>query len=312
MDWQYLLYNLGYVTTAIVVIYLSGWLIYDKIATKNYCLSKALFEDRNLAAGIEVIGFLVVEVLIAVSALSGDEIKMVDSSGQVVINYLRDLEAVAVTILFCNITFFLFRWLIALFLKVYFRGKLDNHGEKVRLNNEIFNQRNMGASLFSLTFLLIMYFMIIQEDFLGTQLYQVESYINMAAVLLTGVLVYFLYNIFFIASGHTTLDELFIDNNVGVGLSLTGLMFTVLHLQSKFIGYFEQGEHFFNLDGGSYLHFLILITFIFIFRKLFTILVGFFSGKNYQKEFLVEDNPVVGILDFGFVLSAGMLLGVVI
>lgn len=312
MDWQQLFYNLGYVFTAITAVYLTGWLIYDKVATRNYSLSKSIFEDRNLAAGIEVVGFLLVEVLIAVSALSGEEIKIVDESGQLVVNYLRDLEAVAVTIVFCNITFFLFRWLTAVLLKFNFRDKLDSHGEKVRFNNEIFNQRNLGASLFSLSFLLVMYFMILQEDFLGIQRYQIESYLNMSAVLIMGVLVYFLFNTFFMASGHTTLDELFIDNNAGVGLSLMGLMFTVLYMQSKVIAHFQQGEHFFNLDGESYLQLLVLITFIFLFRKLFTMLVGFFSGKSYQKEFLVEDNPVVGILDFGFVISAGMLLGVVI
>jgi len=312
MNWETLLYDMGYVVTAIASVYLTGWLMYDRVATSGHSLSKALFEDRNFAAGFEVVGFLVIEVLIAVSAMSGEEITAINDAGVMVVDYARDLEAVAVTILFCNLTFFIFRWLASQVLRFRFRGKLDAHGEEVRFNNEIFGQKNLGASLFSLSFLLIMYFMIIQEDFLGTQLYQVESYFNMLGVFLTGMIVYFLHNLLFLDRGHTTLDELFIDNNAGVGMSLVGFMFTVLFLQSRLIDQFTQGEHFFNSSSDTYVYLVLMLAFILIFRKAFTITIGLWTGRSYQKDFLVDDNPVVGLLDFGFVASAGMLLGVIL
>jgi hypothetical protein len=312
MDWGNLIYDMGYVVTAILTVYLSGWLIYDKLATSEYSLSKALFEDRNFAAGLEVAGFLFVEILIAVSAMSGDEVVKMNDAGIMVTDYYRDLEAVAVTILFCNLTFFLFRWVASQVLRWRFRGKLDAHGEEVRFNNEIFGQKNLGASLFSISYLLVMYFMILQEDFLGTQLYQVESYFNMLSVFLTGLVVYFLHNLVFLDRGHTTLEELFIDNNSGVGLSLVGFMFTVLFLQSRLITQFGQGEHFFNSSSDTYTYFVLLLVFIVLFRKVFTVALGIFTGRSFQKDFLVEDNPVAGLLDFAFVSSTGMLLGIIL
>ena len=40
--WLDLLEGMGYIVVAFLAIYFSGWLIYDKIATRGYNLSKAL------------------------------------------------------------------------------------------------------------------------------------------------------------------------------------------------------------------------------------------------------------------------------
>ena len=154
-------------------VYFSGWLIYDKLATRGHCLSKALFEDRNMAAGLEI-GAFSTGVLIAVSAMSGDSITKMAENGEMVVHYSRDLEAIALTIVFSNIFFFTLRYLAALFISWIFQGKLDNHGEVVSYNNEIFGQHNLGASLFSISYMLAIYFMIFQADFLGTQGYQLQ------------------------------------------------------------------------------------------------------------------------------------------
>ena len=305
-------YDMGYVIVAFLAIYLSGWLIYDKVATRGYSLGYSLFEDRNIAAGFEICGFLMVEMLIAINAMSGDQVTQMAESGEMVVHYWRDLEAVAVTIVFSNIVFFVFRYLASVIIKWLYRGKVDNQGDPVVFNNEIFKQHNIGASLFSLSYLIIMYFMIFQEDFLGTRGYQVESLINMTVVFLTGLLVYFFHNIFFMGKGHTTLDELFMDNNSGVGMSLVGFMFAVLFLQSKLMLQFTQEEHFFKTDTETYLYLGLVFIFILALRRIFIAFLDLFTKRRFKTDFLVEDNPVAGLLDMVFVCSTGLLLATII
>lgn len=308
MDWVGLGYDLGYVVVALLAIYLSGWLIYDKVATRGYCLSKALFQDRNMAAGIEIVSFVFIEVMIALSAMSGESITKMDESGEMVVHLWRDYEAIALTIVFANLTFFFFRFLASFYIKTHFKGQLDNHGEEVTYNNEIYVQHNVGAALFSASFLIVMYFMIYQEDFLNTRGYRLESYVNMAVVFLSGVVSYLLYNIFFIARGHGLLKELFIDNNSGVGLSLLGFMFSVLFLQSRITLHFVQGEHFFKTEASTYIYLVLLFAFVVILRKFFILVMDLITKRKFVNDFLVEDNPVAGLLDMTYMISVGLLL----
>lgn len=309
MDWNILFYDFGYVAVAFACIYFTGWMIYDKLATKAYCLSHAIFEEQNMAAGLEIACFLAMEILIAVSAMSGEEALQKTAGGELQFNYALDLEAVGVTILFSNIVFFTFRYVASKWIQSRFEGEIDQQGDEVQFNNEIFVQHNLAASFFSVSFMLIMYFMILQEDFLGIQLYKTEAYINMSAVLGLGLLNYVMYSLFFMKKGHATLQELFIDNNSGVGMSLVGFMFGGLYLQSKLIGQFEQGEHFFATEAETYYYLIVMIIFLLIARKAFTVFIEVFAKRNFKKDFLDTDNPVVGLLDMTFMVGVAYLLG---
>ncbi|MCJ8344538.1 hypothetical protein MJH12_03285 [bacterium] len=309
MDWNILLYDFGYVAVAFVCVYLTGWIIYDKIATRKYSLSHAIFEEQNMAAGLEIACFFTMEILIAVSAMSGEESLMKTGEGELVFNYVRDLEAVGVTILFSNLVFFSFRYIASKWIQSRFEGEIDQQGDEVQFNNEIFVQHNLAASFFSVSFMLIMYFMILQEDFLGIQLYKVEAYINMSAVFGLGMINYVLYSLFFMKKGHTTLQELFIDNNSGVGMSLVGFMFGTLYLQSKLISQFEQGEHFFATAPDTYYYLAFMTAFIILTRKIFTVLIEIGAKRNFKKDFLDTDNPVLGLLDMTFMVGVAYLLG---
>jgi hypothetical protein len=312
MNWTELLYSLGYVAVAFVTIYISGWLIYDKIATRGYSLSEAIFKQRNLAAGLEISAFLFVQVLIAVNALSGASVTKMLDSGAMVVDYSRDLEASAVTILFSNLTFFVFRWIASSVIRRLYKGKIDNQGDAVDFNNEIFKQQNMGAAFFSISYLLIMYFMIFQEDFLGMAGYLRESYFNMGAVFITGLIVYWLHKVLFLQSGHTTLDELFLDNNSGVGMSLCGFMFAVLYLQREILESFGSGEHFFKTSEDTYFWFVISLVCVVVLRFVFTKILGWSTGTGFQKQFVEDDNPVMGLLDMTYLISSTLLLGAVL
>lgn len=310
--WLDLLHGMGYVLVAFASVYFSGWLIYDKLATKGHCLSKALFEDRNIAAGLEIATFFLLEFLIAVSAMSGDSITKMAENGEMVVHYSRDLEAIALTIIFSNFFFFTLRYMGSLLISWLFKGKLDNHGEIVNYNNEIFGQHNLGASLFSMSYMLAIYYMIFQADFLGTQGYQVQGAVNMLVVSLTALLAYFLYNLFFMTRQHNVMDELFIDNNAGVGMSLVGFMFAVLHLQSKLSLHFVQEEHFLNSETSTYIYLIIIFVFLIGLRKIFITILNLLTNRNFNQDFLEHDNPVVGLLDMIFMVSAGLMLAVII
>lgn len=310
--WLDLISGMGYVFVAFLAVYLSGWLIYDKLATRRFSLAKALFEDRNMAAGVEISAFFLLELLIAVAAMSGESVTKMAENGEMVVHYSRDLEAVGLTIVVSNLLFFTMRYLGSLVIAWLFRGKLDNHGEAVDFNNEIFGQHNLGASLFSASFMIAIYYMIFQADFLGTRSYQIEGLMNMLVVLLTSILVYFLHNIFFMTRQHNILDELFIDNNAGAGLSLLGFMFTILYLQSKISLHFVQHEHFLNSESSTYIYLLLLFVFLLSFRRFFIFLMDCFSRRNFNHDFLEEDNPVTGLLDMTFMISTGLMLAVIL
>ena len=310
--WFDLLHGMGYVLVAFASVYFSGWLIYDKLATRDYCLSKALFEDRNMAAGLEISAFFLLEFLIAVSAMSGDSITKMAENGEMVVHYSRDLEAIALTIVFSNVFFFTLRYVGSLLIAWIFQGKLDNHGEVVSYNNEIFGQHNLGASLFSMSYMLAIYFMIFQADFLGTQGYQVQGAVNMLVVSLTALLAYFLYNLLFMTRQHRFMDELFVDNNSGVGMSLVGFMFAVLHLQSQLSLHFVQEEHFLNSEASTYIYLILIFVFLIGLRKVFITILNILTNRNFNQDFLEHDNPVVGLLDMTFMVSAGLMLAVII
>ncbi|PCJ20162.1 MAG: hypothetical protein COB02_06055 [Candidatus Cloacimonadota bacterium] len=309
MDWNVLFYDFGYVAVAFACIYFTGWLVYDKVATRGYDVAHSIFEEQNMSAGFEIACFFTMEIMIAVSAMSGEGALQKTAEGEIVFNYALDLEAVGVTILFSNLVFFTFRYLASKWIASKFEGQIDQQGDEVKFNNEIFVQHNLAASFFSVSFMLIMYFMILQEDFLGIHLYKIESYYNMGSVFGMGAISYFLYTLFFMKKGHTTLQELFLDNNSGVGMSLVGFMFGVLYLQSRLISQFEQGEHFFKTGVDTYYYLIIMIVFILIARKCFTVFIEVFAKRNFKKDFLDTDNPVVGLLDMTFMVGVAYLLG---
>ncbi|PCJ18050.1 MAG: hypothetical protein COB02_12035 [Candidatus Cloacimonadota bacterium] len=191
MDWNVLFYDFGYVAVAFACIYFTGWLVYDKVATRGYDVAHSIFEEQNMSAGFEIACFFTMEIMIAVSAMSGEGALQKTAEGEIVFNYALDLEAVGVTILFSNLVFFTFRYLASKWIASKFEGQIDQQGDEVKFNNEIFVQHNLAASFFSVSFMLIMYFMILQEDFLGIHLYKIESYYNMGSVFGMGAISYF-------------------------------------------------------------------------------------------------------------------------
>ena len=294
-----LIHNLGYVAVACVSIWLSGWLVYDRLMSRGYSLAKELFEKRNLAAAIEVGAFVAVQFLLAANALSGENTAA---------TYLKDLEAVALTILISNLLFFLFRSLAAVFVKRRFTGQLDSHGEAVEYNNEIFGQQNLASALFSVSFMILTWAMIRQEDFLNMNEYRVEAWFNMAGVFLFGVFLFLYYRTVFIPKGHGLLRELFIDNNPAIGLSLCGFLLANFDVQALLIEKFTEGEHLFRTSWHVWADFALVLVFLTLARQIFAWLMGKFSGRSYFQEFVVEDNVVTGFLDLILFVSMARLL----
>ena len=111
---------------------------------------------------------------------------------------------------------------------------------------------------------------------------------------------------------HRVMDELFIDNNAGVGMSLVGFMFAVLHLQSKLSLHFVQEEHFLNSETSTYIYLIIIFVFLIGLRRIFITILNTLTNRNFNQDFLEHDNPVVGLLDMIFMVSAGLMLAVII
>ncbi len=296
-------YDLSYVAVAFFAIYFTGWVIYTRYAASGYSVVTEIFEKRNMAAGLEVAAFLALEFLLAVNALRGEAMA---------VSYIRDLEAVFVTILLSNICFFSLRGLISLYIKSHFKGQKDSHGEEVRYNNEIFVQQNLAATFFSISFMILMYFVIQKEDFLALEGSSQAGVMNMLGTFISGVVLLWVYSMVFMPKGHTVLNELFLDNNPAVGMSLCGFLFANLFVQSKIILMLEDGAHMFNSGWVIAAYFVSILLFLMAVRFIFGFLMGRVAKGCYHEQFVKADNPVIGMLDMVLLISCGHMLGVII
>lgn len=303
INWDIILYDLSYVAVAFLAIYFTGWVLYVRYAASGYSVFTEVFEKRNMAAGFEIAAFLALEFLIAVSALKGEAV-----GG----DWVRDLEAVFLTILMSNLVFFGFRGMISLFVEWHFRGKTDQQGDFVTFNNEIFKQQNLAATFFSISFMILMYFMIEKEDFLSLHGSHVTSGLNMLGVFLSGVILYSVFNLWMIPKGHGLLQELFLDNNVAPAMSLCGFLFGNLYVQSRIIATLEDGWHVFNVGWILPAYFLAVLVLLLFIRMVFARCVGIMAGSSYSDQFVKADNPVIGMFDLVLFISCGHMLGTII
>ncbi|MBW7877232.1 MAG: hypothetical protein H3C47_14725 [Candidatus Cloacimonetes bacterium] len=296
-------YDLSYVAVAFFAIYLTGWLIYTRYAASGHSVVTEIFEKRNMAAGLEIAAFLALEFLLAVNALNGEA---------VAVSYLRDLEAVFVTILISNLCFFSLRGMVSMYIRSHFVNQKDSHGEEVRFNNEIFGQQNLAATFFSISFMILMYFVIQKEDFLSLEGSSTAGLMNMLGTFVSGALLMWVYSLVFMPKGHTVLNELFLDNNPAVGMSLCGFLFANLFVQSKIVLMLEDGAHIFNSGWVLGAYFLSILGFLIAVRFLFGFLMGRVAKGCYHEQFVKADNPVIGMLDMVLMISCGHMLGVII
>lgn len=200
----------GFVITA--VGFILGYLLYSKVVLRQINLKDALFEKDNFAAWIEFVGAFVFPVLFLSS-------KAVEGAADT--NIWLDLANCTIYAAAYVIVFTLLRFLSGIVIGSL--GRSDEQG-RVNLNNEVYAQNNIAASLFSVSLSIIFVsairFLNLAQGFVEVSVYRI---LILLVFTLAALIVYCL----LIRQKSTLFKEIFMDNNPAAGLSLAGFVFAV-------------------------------------------------------------------------------------
>lgn len=261
--YQYLSFFLKDLSFSFVILtvgFMLGWVIYNNIILSDVSLKDALFTKDNLAVWIEFIGAFVFPVLY----LAAHGIK-----GSVSDNVFVDLAVcVGYTVFYIGILTIM--RLLSRFVVNLIDGE-DGHG-KICLNKEICEQKNIGASLFSVSLSVIFVSIIKYIDFIDI-INGVGSSVLIKTLLFLVFMLLALVCYSLVLRRKTTLfKELFIDNNVAAGVGLLGFVFAVQTIISGIISVYSMDFDLLVVSiviAVSMLIFGILsVLFKFIFTKL--------------------------------------------
>lgn len=204
--------SLVFNVSAIFIGFILGWVMYSKIVLRKINLKDALFEKDNLAAWIEFLGAFIFPALY----LTAKQIE-----GAADDNIFIDL---AICIAY-EVGFLVVFTLLRLSSNVIIRQISPPDAEgKINLNNEIYQQKNKAAALFSIA-LSIMFVSILR--FLDVMPENItNSLLTVSAIVLYTLLAILVFSII-IRKKTTLFKEIFVDNNVAAGMVFAGFLFAV-------------------------------------------------------------------------------------
>jgi hypothetical protein len=206
----------------ILIGFILGWLMYSKIILRKINLKDALFEKDNLAAWIEFLGaFIFPTLYLAAKAIEGPAHENVFMDLLICIGY--------------EVGFIILFTVLRLFSNLAIRqiSPPDIEG-KIRLNNEVYNQKNIAASLFSATLSIISVSIIMFLDFMPEELF--ASAFKMLNVVVYSLLALIVYEMV-LRSKTTLFKEIFVDNNPAAGVALGGFVLAVETILTHIIQY---------------------------------------------------------------------------
>jgi len=238
----------------IIVSFTVGWFLYDRVILGKINLRDSLFEKDNFAAWIEFIGAFIFPVLyLAAKAIQGS------SSDRIFI----DLLTCVVYVLVYIVLFTVLRLLSGYIIKLI--GEKDDDG-KIKLNAEIYSQKNPAAALFSVTLSIIFVSIIRFFDILPE--YFLISLLKMSSVLIFTLLALIVYSL--VLRKKTTLfKEIFIDNNTAAGVGLAGFVFAVETILTSAVE-FQTAFDYVELIMFSIVNLIIFGVLSVLFKYIFT------------------------------------------
>lgn len=261
---QYLSFFLKDISFSFVILTVAftlGWIIYNNLILKDVSLKDALFTKDNLAVWVEFIGAFVFPVLY----LAANSIK-----GTVSDNVFVDLGVCVGYTVFYVIIFALLRLLAKYCVNLI---NADDHSGKVCLNKEICEQKNIGASLFSVSLAVIFVSIIKYIDF-------IDIINGLGAAILIKALLFFVFillavlcYILVLRRKTTLFKELFIDNNTAAGVALLGFIYAAQTIITGIISVYSMDFDVLVVSIVIAMSLIIFGALFLIFKHLFTKIV---------------------------------------
>lgn len=210
--------NLLFSFMILAIGFILGWILYDKLILKGINLKEALFDKDNLAAWIEFIGAFVLPVLfLSAKALEGSANENIWLDLLISVGY-----AVGYTLLFTVL-----RLCSGSLVKML--GQRDERGT-IKLNSEIYVQKNTSAALFSVALSTIfagaISFLDVGEGYFTAALLRALSVL---VFVLIGMVAYSLV----LRRRSSLFNEVFVDNNPAAGVAFAGFIFAIVMLLSN-------------------------------------------------------------------------------
>ncbi|MBI4081690.1 MAG: DUF350 domain-containing protein [Candidatus Lambdaproteobacteria bacterium] len=276
------------------------WLIYDRVLTRGYSVRDAVFGNQpNPAVAMDLLGGLLASgilvyamVTTAPSAQFRFNVLGVAANGTILLVLLAAL-----------------RLLVAGLLRLWFGDRLDAQGERISLNNELFRQRNLAASLFSGVLYLILAAGLAEQAVWITAGFHVDKVWNVAGTWLFGLIVVVLHSFLYLGYGprNNILHECFHDNNPAAACSLLGLIAGMLPINHGLLVVYGKAHHWFNTPelwavlGGS-------LVIVLAARTVLQLALWLLMRINLRYELVIHDNVAWGLLDGGVIFSLCLVL----
>ncbi len=283
-----------------VLALLLWWVIYQAVLTRDFSVREAVFgENPNAAVALDLVGGM-----LATGVLFYFTLRFPSSS-----DFWQNTWNVAKNLAGLLLLLTVLRLLLAALLRVWFRNKKDALGEIVSLNNELFEQRNMAASIFSNSLYLILVAGMLQLEFGFSYQYQVAGILNMLGIWMMGVIVVVLHSILFLGFGvhNHILHECFHDNNPAAASSLLGLTGGFLLLSYRILNQFKPEMHIFNTPHIWFSVGAMLVG-VLVARAVLQGIVLATTRINLSRELVIRDNLAWGVLDGGLILTICLVL----
>ncbi len=264
--------NALFTASVVLVSFVLGWLLYRYVILRKINLHDSLFEKDNIAAWFEFIGaFIFPTLYLAANAITGS------ASDNIFTDLLICLGYAVIYILIFTI--------LRLFTGAFVKSiKLSDEGGKISLNKEIYVQKNVSASLFSIAFSLIFVSFIKFLDFTSTD-DMVTSLLRMSSILVFSLVAFIVYCLI-LRRKTSLISEIFVDNNVAAGVGFLGFIFAIEIILDNAIQ--VQGDFvFLDLIIVSAVGLVLMGVFSILFKWLFSKIVR----VNFWKE-IYEQNSI--------------------
>ncbi len=273
-----------------VVLALLGLPVADKVMTRGIDLKKALFEDDNPVAGLEIGAVFLAILYVSYNAITGPSL---DSLGM-------DVGAAAIAALASILLLVVFRFVLGVLVRSHNKGQ--------DLNHEIFQQRNWAAACVSIVLMMGIVNGMTEENSLGPDPLR-DGALALLVMLLGSVGAVFSYR-FSHLKGTSFMKEMFSDDNPAAGVSLLGHAFA---LNAILYALCQEARAEAPLLGAAALFvaagWLVLVVLLALIRALVFATVGLILGKKGLWDELFEQNNVgVGFIDAATSIGVAFLL----
>ena len=272
-----------FLAISLATVGIIGWEIYNKILLKDISLKNELFVKDSFSAWLDFTGSFLIPILYLISSILA-------SSGRFAHNgKWIDLIYLILHILFYIAVFSFLRYVAERL--VSFMANFVIH-EKVSLIKEIYNKKNISASIFSISISVIAVSLLLQENFLNESF--VTNIIRLFVVLLLTIGLLGIYKDYFFPTNAKLFREIFIDNNTCTSILILGQVTAVSFIINSSISWLNI-TNLGWLKIGYLVDLILFVSFIYLIMlvtvSILKIVVNFIFKINIDKE-LFEDNNV--------------------